>query len=140
MSALTKKKFSVRLLPEDKSDLNGQPMGQIEIGSFRECFSCYPFSIPISDFEARWRAELISLVEGARTAFLQYEPKFAWVVYREGEHCFVREVLAMDGYFSVHSDRSIYAEGEHKVSEWTTTVSAVRRFLEAEPGADDNTH
>ncbi len=124
--------FSIRLLPADERDLDGQPMGQIEVGTFSERFSCYPTSIPISGFESKWRDELNGLVESARTAFLQYDPRLSWVIYRESEVCFVREVLAIDGDFSKHSERSCGTDGEAKVSEWTTTVAAVRRFLEAE--------
>lgn len=122
--------FAIRLLNDGERDPHGARMGQIEVGSFTERFSCYPCSIPISEFETSWRSELKGLLTDSRSAVLQYEPKFAWMVYREGEECFLREVLAMDGDFSLHSERSPQTEEEPPVSEWKTTVTAVRRFLE----------
>jgi hypothetical protein len=81
--------FSVRVLP----GLEGK--GEITIGDFTERFGCAPSER--EGLERRWQSELRRLVAGASAVALVHDPRFAWVIYRDGESCFIRQVFAADG-------------------------------------------
>jgi hypothetical protein len=127
--------FSIHLLPLTRRGSDGQRLGEIVVGDFREVFSCYPAGAPVDDLPSLWRAELAALVSGQRVALLRHDPRFAWVVYREREECFVQQRLSMDGEFHGLLPRVVTTEEGEPVSEWRTSLAAVRKYLGAEPGA-----
>jgi hypothetical protein len=127
--------FSIRLLPPARRGSDGQRLGEIVVGDFREVFSCYPAGAPLDDLPAVWRAELAALVSGERVALLRHDPRFAWVVYREGEDCFVQQRLSIDGEFRGLLPRVVTTEEGEAVSEWATSLAAIRQYLAAEPSA-----
>ncbi len=122
--------FAIRLLPPDSLGADGERLGEIVVGDFRERFACHS---AVSGLEAGWRAELAALVRGEPVAVLRHDPRFAWLVYREGGECFVQQRLSLDGTFVGLLPRVVTTEDGDTVSTWTTSVGAVRRFLDAEP-------
>jgi hypothetical protein len=125
--------FSIRLLPPAFRGLDGQRLGEIVIGDIREVFSCYPGGTPIDDLPIQWRAELALLVSGKSVALLRHDPRFAWVVYREGDDCFIQERFSTDGQFRGLMPRIVTTEEGEAVSEWVTSLAAVRHYLDTEP-------
>jgi hypothetical protein len=127
--------FSIRLLPPVRRGSEGQRLGEIVVGGFREVFSCYPAGARVDDLPSVWRAELAALVRGERVALLRHDPRFAWVVYREGEECFVQQRLSIDGEFHGLLPRVVTTEDGAPVSEWPTSLAAICQYLDGELGA-----
>jgi hypothetical protein len=108
-------------------------LGEIVVGDFRERFSCYPTGGTADDLAAAWRAELAALTRGESVAVLRHAPRFAWLIYRDGDECFVQQRFSTDGTFRDILPRITMTEDGDVVSEWVTSVAAIRRFLDAEP-------
>jgi hypothetical protein len=124
--------FSIGLLPPSQSGPDGARLGEIVIGRFNERFCVHPIGGAVQDVESRWRAELRKLVAGASSVALVFDPRFAWVIYREESTCFVQEVLALNGDFSSHlGARHTLTEDGNRVSEWVTDLSSIERFIGA---------
>ena len=126
--------FGIRLLPPDWLGTDGERLGEIVVGDFREGFACH-LAGAVPNLEASWRAELTGLARGEPVAVLRHDPRFAWIVYREGGECFVQQRLSLDGTFADLLPRAVATEEGDAVSTWETSVTAVQRFLDAEPGA-----
>src|SRR5437879_5043965 len=122
--------FAIRLLPPTRVDLDGQRLGEIVVGDFRETFACH--SDDFAGLEDGWRKRLRALVKGEPAVVLRHDPRFAWIVYREGADCYVQQRLSVDGSFADVIPRVTTTEDGDAVSEWVTTLAAVRRFLSAE--------
>ena len=118
--------FSIRILPPEASEPDGPPLGEITIGDFTESFACYP----ADSREAKWREQLQALVDGKAVALLVHDPRFAWVLFREGDVCFVQQKLSLDGTFTDIGGRTLVTEDGDPVSEWSTSVSDIRAFLQ----------
>jgi hypothetical protein len=124
--------FSIRVLPATESDVDSQRLGEISIGEFTERFACYPVGASVDELDRLWRVELRKLVEGVTAVALTHDPRFAWVIYREGKNCFIQQVFSPDGDFFGHlASRITVTENGHRVSEWNTDVSAIAQFLGA---------
>ncbi|MDA0255124.1 MAG: hypothetical protein O3A18_09620 [Planctomycetota bacterium] len=124
--------FAIRLLPPKHQGPDGEWLGEIVVGDFQECFACYPTSDgTIDDLEAGWRAELIALTRGESVAVLRHDPRFAWLIYREGDECFVQQRFSADGTFGDLLPRAITTEDGDRVSTWVTSVAAIQGFLDA---------
>jgi hypothetical protein len=126
--------FTIRLLPPDRLGGDGERLGEIVVGDFREGFACH-LAGSVPNLEANWRAELEALICGEPVAVLRHDPRFAWVVYREGGECFVQQRLSLDGSFGGLLPRVVVTEDGDAVSTWATSVAAIRQFLDAEPFA-----
>lgn len=124
--------FAIRLLPPTRVGLDGQRLGEIVVGDFREIFACH--SDDFAGLEDNWRERLRALAEGEPVVVLRHDPRFAWIVYREGADCYVQQRLSVDGRFADVTPRVTTTEDGDAVSEWATTLAAVRQFLNAEPG------
>jgi len=124
--------FAIRLLPPTRVGLDGQRLGEIVVGDFRETFACH--SDDFAGLEDGWRERLRALVEGEPAVVLRHDPRFAWIVYREGADCYVQQRLSLDGSFADVLPRVTKTEDGDAVSEWATTFAAVGQFLNAEPG------
>lgn len=122
--------FSIRTLPAIESDVDGQRLGEISIDGFTEQFACYPVGVSVNELDRIWRVELRKLVNGSAAIALIYDPRFAWVIYRDGQSCFVQQVFSPDGDFGDHlASRTTVTEGGQRVSEWNIEVSAIAQFL-----------
>jgi len=122
--------FSIRVLPLEESDIDGVRLGEIIIGDFMEQFACYPVLGPIDWLDNFWRAELKKLLDGAASVALVHDPRFAWIIYREGERCFIQQVLSLDGDFGKHlAARVTLTEEGNTVSEWQTEISTIAQFV-----------
>jgi hypothetical protein len=119
--------FAIQLLPPTDLGADGERLGEIMVGDFRETFACHDSDCDA--MERRWRERLSALVGGDPAVALQYDPRFAWVVYRDGADCFVQERLSLNGDFHSLGPRVTVNEAGELVSEWATTVAAIQRFL-----------
>lgn len=108
-------------------------MGEIVVGDFRERFVCY---LPGAALEASWQAELNALARGEPVAVLRYDPRSAWIVYREHEECFVQQHLSIGGAFRDLLPHTVVTEYGHVISTWVTSATAILRFLGAAPDRD----
>jgi hypothetical protein len=121
--------FAIQLLPPSESDPEQGRFGMIIIGDCSERFACYAMDIGFDDIENVWRSQLQKLIGGEIAVALVYDPRFAWIIYREGSSCFVQQKLSLDGSFSKIARRQIIDEDGQRISEWTTTISAINQFL-----------
>src|SRR5262245_42081825 len=95
--------FQIKLLPPTELGPEGQRLGEIAIGEFVEQFHCSPITADGASLEATWRKELSKLLEGELAVALPFDPRFAWVVYREGGNCYVQQsYLAMETSVMFH--------------------------------------
>ena len=117
--------FAIRVLPAHERGPEGETLGEITVGSFTERFAC----VVGPTTETEWRAELQALVDGNSIATLVHDPRFAWVIYRRGDLCFVQQCFVADGNFREMPSRVTVTDEGEAVSEWGTTVGAVRKFL-----------
>ena len=133
--------FSISVFPSDvASGSDGERLGEIVIGAFRERFAAYwrqeenPSAI-----ETEWTTSLQQLIDGEKLAVaLRIDPRLAWVLYREGRKVYLQQQLllptwegsfASDGTIdSVPPRRTLTDEGE-SISEWCTTVDDIKDFL-----------
>jgi hypothetical protein len=123
--------FTIRLLPKSERGPSGARLGEITIGTFRERFACSSANGSLMHLESQWRNALHALVTGSPVAVLQHDPRFAWIVYREGTECYVQQKLSLDGNFSdVLPRETISSEGD-LISEWDTTLVAIEQFVGA---------
>lgn len=119
--------FAIRILPKSERGPEGERLGEITIGDFTERFVCY---VPESA-ELEWKVQLQSLLDGEEVVALVHDLHFAWVVYREGMRCFVQQRLSLDSQFKNLLPRVTVTEDGRRVSEWSTTIEAIRRFVHA---------
>jgi hypothetical protein len=115
--------FAIQLLPASQLGPDGQRLGKIVVGDFQERFACH--SEDITGLERHWRKQLVALVNHAPVVALRHDPRFAWIIYGEGDTCFVRQRFSLDGDFTTLPLRA----DDEAVSEWTTTIASVVEFL-----------
>ena len=121
--------FSIRVLPTEECGTDGVRLGEIIVGDFTERFACYPVFGSVDQLDTLWRDELFKLIDGAASVALVHDPRFAWIVYREVEQCFVQQVFSLDGDFGHHLvTRLTTTEDGNAVSEWCTQLSTIKRF------------
>jgi hypothetical protein len=123
--------FAIKLLPPSELGPDGQRLGEITIGEFRERFGCYASKEQFGRMESRWKEELSKLIEGASVVALIHDPRFAWVLYRDGEECFIQQIGSLDGKFKEIATRRTLLQSGESVSEWRTSLAAVRQFVRA---------
>jgi len=122
--------FAIRVLPTSQSK-NEPRLAEIKIGDFVERFVCgYPSQV-VDQLESRWKAELRRLVAGATAVALIHDPRFAWIIWREGNRCYIQQKLSSDGSFQTVGERYTITEEGDKVSEWVIEFAEIVRFLEA---------
>ena len=103
------------------------------VGDFRETFACR--SDDFAGLKDDWRERLRALVEGEPAVILRHDPRLAWVAYGEGADCYIQQRLSTDGRFADILPRVVTTEDGERVSEWATSLVAIRQFLGAEPSA-----
>lgn len=121
--------FDIRVLPISESGPDGERLGRISIGDFSERFACHAAAVPVEQFMNVWRDQLQSLLDGRTAIALQHDPSFAWIVYREGEQCYVQQMLAINGNFDSISPRCTLSEGGERISEWPIGLKSIAQFL-----------
>ena len=89
--------FSISVFPSDvASGSDGERLGEIVIGAFRERFAAYwrqeenPSAI-----ETEWTASLQQLIDGKLAVALRTDPRLAWVLYREGRKVYLQQQLTI---------------------------------------------
>jgi hypothetical protein len=117
--------FAIRILPEEEQSLEGRVLGEIAVDNFVERFV---YTGPDSP-ESAWKSQLQSLLDGQPVVALIHDPRFAWVVYREENLCFVQQHLSPDGRFNDLLPRQITTEEGERISEWPITIEAIRQFV-----------
>jgi hypothetical protein len=132
--------FSIRLLPSDvATGLAGERLGEIIIGSFRERFAAHwRDEEDPSAIVAEWTESLQRLTAGDSAVALRTDPRFAWLLYRDGQKVYVQQQLlaqTWDGSLDAHGNiasvppRRVLTEEGAKISEWRTTVEDIKDFL-----------
>ncbi|MDB5174301.1 MAG: CdiI N-terminal domain [Phycisphaerales bacterium] len=85
--------------------------------------------------------ELQMLVSGAAAVGLLTAPNMAWLLYRFGDDVLIHQNLIVPGWDGELSPNGFITRVPHycseddegrQISEWATTVDAVRAFLDAE--------
>lgn len=123
--------FDIRVLPASRLGPENERLGEITIGDFSERFACHPYSRRVDEFEAAWCEELDRLVRGAPFVVLVHDPRFAWIVYRDGSRCYIQQRFSLDGRFDDIAPRCTHTEDGEKISEWETTITEFERFLDS---------
>lgn len=121
--------FDIRVLQEPGED--GIRLGRITVGRFKELFACGFDDATVERLEERWRAELNLLVRGELAVALVHDSRFAWIVYREGERCFVQQKLSLDGSFDELGPRETESDDGARISEWRTDIESIQAYLGA---------
>jgi hypothetical protein len=121
--------FAIRLIPPTQVGPDGQRLGEIVVGDFRETFSCH--AEDVDGLEILWRERLLALIKGEPVVLLRHDPRCAWVVYREDAECYIQQRLSLDGSFPNLLPRVAITEDGDVVSEWVTSLSAIGQFLDA---------
>lgn len=115
--------FSIRKLPSTERGSNGEELGEITVGDFVERFAFWPSKAP------DWTAELQRLIDGAPVIVLVHDTRSAWIIYREGDACFVQQRLSVSGRFGGLLPRRTKTEDGDSISEWSTTIEEIMRFV-----------
>lgn len=122
--------FDIHLLSSSELGPDGQRLGRITIGDFTERFVCHSLpGVSVDEMPKIWKEQLRSLTQGASAVALVHEPRFAWILYREGEHCFVQQRLAIDGCFDSILPRETVNEDGDRISEWPVSLQAILKFV-----------
>lgn len=145
--------FVIEVVDDQAKVVSGVPvqaMSRIVVNDFEEHFIMSLDYWTVDHYRASWREALRVLVTGESPVSCLItsitDPKnsnfvFCWPLYRETGKVFVQnKVLFLDelaGGFSVESPwkalgpREVVNEDGDRISEWTTGVLAVERFLTA---------
>ena len=122
--------FAIRLLPPSTLGGDGERLGQITIGRFTERFGCYPArGQSARSMAAQWRAQLRRLVAGQQPAVALDTGGAAWIVYRAGNRCYIQQRYFITREAREIGRRETHGEDGARISEWSTTVDGVARFL-----------
>lgn len=123
--------FNICVLPDSELGPSGERLGRIIIGDFSELFGCYPVAASVDDYPSIWREQLRLLINGKPAVSLIHDPRFAWIVYRESDLCYVQQRLALDGCFDPIPRREVVTEDGSRVSEWPVSIHSVAQFVAA---------
>jgi hypothetical protein len=134
--------FALRLTPE-----LGPDVAEITIDNFRESFTLDLHEWTPQMYLDHWRARLTELLtDTPRVALMTWTSgihdrshRRAWVLHRESDLVHVQESLFITGHhdFALDSQgcvvgippREITSEDGSRISEWQTSLSALRHFL-----------
>ncbi len=122
--------FDIKLLNESEKGPNGERLGQITIGDHTERFACYPtVDASVNSFPNIWRQRLEHLIDGESSVKLDYDPRFSWVIYREGESCFVQQIFFPNGINANIPERKTISENGDPISEWNVSLDSISSYL-----------
>ncbi len=139
-------RFSLEFIDQDVGELAGCRFGEICIGVFRERFASDLTYWTAEKYERQWLDASSQIMITNKTAFITSitEPSASnflrwWAMYREDDIIRLQEQLCfldqLSGRFDPEHvarfvrDRSTFSAGQ-KISEWSTTISSVREFVE----------
>lgn len=126
--------FAIQLLPPSCRGGNGERLGRITVGRFTELFSCYPQrGQSVRGMAAQWRVQLRRLVTGEQPAVALVTGGAAWVVYRARKRCYIQQRYFITPASRVIGRRETHGDDGQRISEWSTTVDEVARFLTPRP-------
>lgn len=120
--------FAIRILPPSERGPEGERLGEITIGAFTERFACAAIK-SVEELEADWRCELHSLLAGEPQIAMVHDPRFAWIVYRVGNDCYVQQHLSIAESFKPIPNRCTVNEDGERISEWNTSIAEIEKFL-----------
>ena len=120
--------FSIVVLPKSERGPDGERLGRITVGDFSERFGCYGSAAQICRMDSTWRAKLAAITEGALAVALVHDPRFAWVVFREGDDCFIQQIGSLTRKFGKLLPRSV-PTARRPISQWSCSVLAIQEFL-----------
>jgi hypothetical protein len=124
--------FAIELLPPSVVGGDGERLGRITVGRFTELFACYPpRGQSIRSIAAQWRAQLRRLVRGEQSAVALDTGGAAWIVYRAGKRCYIQQRYSISPASRDIGPRRTHDEDGHRISEWSTTLEEVARFIHA---------
>ncbi len=127
---------------------DGTVAGRIRVGRFTERFELACGYWTPQDYQLKWREALLRLVEGASYACLmtRMSPpgeeaiRMAWVLCRSKDTVFVQQWVWVPYEHPIRFDddeqvielepRATHSEDGEPISEWRTTVEAVKAFLQ----------
>ncbi len=122
--------FEIKVLSEADLGSNNERLGTIAVGDFSERFACSFPKEEVEQLESLWKSQLGRLLEGEKSVALVHDPRFAWVIYRDGSECFVQQVFSENGDFSEHLTKRVTVnEDGERISEWSTTIDEISRFV-----------
>lgn len=131
--------FSIEVLPGSEQVGDGCRLGRIRVGTFTERFVVA--ALPGRELAAlagEWHRALRGLLDRAESVALRTQPGEVWVLYRHGTRVFVQSQLlvpgwqgrlANDGSVLEVPPRETVSEHGAPISEWETSVDAVREFV-----------
>ena len=111
---MVKEMFEIRLIDRSERSPDGQRLGVITVGDFVERFACHAADGSDDSMPHRWRESLRSLLNGQSSVALVYDPRFAWIVYREEEECFVQQRVSLNTDFQNIPPRETVTEGDQQ--------------------------
>jgi len=127
--------FEIQLLKGERGP-DGQRLGVITVGDFTERFACCAIIGNVDALPEQWLTALRSLCDGALSVALVHDPRFAWLIYREAENCFVQQRMSLDGDLQSIPPRETVTEDGDRISEWAVGLPEIRQFVETQqPGA-----
>lgn len=139
----SQRRFSIEVLV---ALAEGSRLGRIVIGDFSERFALAP-APPVPTVEglpAAWRLGLARLLTAEdATAVLRTDPMQAWVLYREGSVVHIQQHLLVPGWEGELDakgsvvrppPRETLTEDGDPISEWRTSIDAIRAFLDETRG------
>ena len=140
--------FGIRFLGAAESGPpDGVAYGEIQIGAFRERFQSDLSFWKKADYARQWRSAISWILESDRAAMITSlgDPASAnfirwWVMYREArEIVFQEQVLFINELtapfdpevtWKIVRERRTVSENGQEISEWRSSVEALRAFLE----------
>ena len=139
--------FDIRFIPDGTADSPSEcRVGEVRIESFCERFVADVTFWRQAEYEKQWLDAALKIVGGDKTALIVSvsEPATAnfvrwWAMYRNEHVIFVQEQIRFLDELSELFDpcaverfvlpRETVSEDGELISEWSTTVSAVRDFI-----------
>ncbi|MEZ6142294.1 MAG: hypothetical protein R3B84_17175 [Zavarzinella sp.] len=121
--------FDICLLSASTLGPDGQRLGTITVGNHTEDFACWPTDHPVEDFPSLWRQKLGVLVAGQPGVALIHDPRFAFIVYRDGQQCLITQRLSLDGQFDPVEKPPLLTEDGEKYDLWMVDFESVAKFV-----------
>ena len=132
--------FAIVLLEDSGHGPSHEGRARVTIGAFEEVISLSPLrpEASVADLPDLWRHALLAFVDGADFAILRVAPAEIWVLYRVGELVAVQNQLLTPEWegeidasgVPIRPPQRRQMSGGARVSEWHTSITAIRDFLE----------
>jgi hypothetical protein len=150
-------RFAIEVIgdPASEGDVSSpsEVAGRVTVGDFSESFPMDLSFWSVADYSRSWERALgeLEASENSTSCLISSMPDpetanfiFCWPIYREGEADHVQNsIIFLDGLeeefkpqepWRYVEARSLVDEDGNQISEWSTTISEVRRFRESIEG------